>query len=272
MNTPSILQKIIKSKQTHVAHAKSKVALHTLKTQVQSHQPRGFARALLTKNQRGDIGIISEVKRASPSKGIICANFNPVASAVGYQQAGATCLSVLTDVAYFGGADDHLVQVKNATTLPILRKDFMIDEYQIVESAGLGADCVLLIMACLDDQTLARLHACALEYGLDVLIEIHSQDELERALALPLSEHNIYGINNRNLNTFTVDLQNSIGLADRLRQKLGENALIVSESGIHSASDIHLLQRHSIHNFLIGEQFMKTDNAGKALAKLLDEV
>lgn len=272
MTTPTILQKIVASKQKHVAHTKNKVSLETLQAQAKTHAPRGFARALRAVDTQANIGVISEIKKASPSKGVICQNFDPVATAIGYQKAGATCLSVLTDVEYFCGADDYLKQAKNVSTLPILRKDFMIDEYQIVESAALGADCILLIMACLDDQTVARLHARALEYGLDVLIEIHTDDELERALMLPASAHNIYGINNRNLNTFTVDLHNSIVLADRLRQKLGDDTLIVTESGIHCAADVNLMQRHHIHHFLIGEQFMKTNDAGQALAKLLSDI
>lgn len=273
MTTPTILQRIVATKQKHVANTKKLVSLEALKAQAKLHTPRGFARALrAVDTQIGHIGVISEIKKASPSKGIICQHFDPVATAIGYEKAGATCLSVLTDVEYFCGADEYLLQAKKASTLPILRKDFMIDDYQIIESAALGADCILLIMACLDDQTVAHLHTCALEYGLDVLIEIHTDDELERALMLPQSAHNIYGINNRNLNTFEVDLQNSIALAGKLRQKLGNDALIVTESGIHCASDVNLMQRQGIYHFLIGEQFMKTADAGQALAKLLSEI
>ncbi len=273
MSTPTILQKIIATKYAEVAAAKDKTSLAVLQEKAKSHTPRGFANALRAVNiQDGNIGVISEIKKASPSKGIICQNFDPVAIAIGYDRAGATCLSVLTDKEYFKGADEYLVQAKNACVLPVLRKDFMIDEYQIVESAALGADCILLIMACLDDEMVARLHKTALEYGLDVLIEIHTDEELARALALPTSPHNIYGINNRNLNTFEVDLQNSIRLANKLRQALGDDALVVTESGIHGVDDIHLMQEHGIHHFLIGEQFMKTSDAGWTLAELLKSV
>lgn len=273
MNTPSILQKIIATKHTEVATAKAAVSLDTLKQHAKTHIPRGFARALKAVDTKaGYIGVISEIKKASPSKGVICQNFDPIATAIGYEKAGATCLSVLTDVMYFQGANSYLQQARNACSLPVLRKDFMIDEYQIVESAALGADCILLIMACLDDEMVTRLHACALEYGLDVLIEIHTKQELERALDLPISVHNIYGINNRNLNTFEVDLHHSIALAKLLYQALGDDVLVVSESGIHNAKDIHLMQQNDIHHFLIGEQFMKTDDAGLALTELLATV
>lgn len=157
-------------------------------------------------------------------------------------------------------------------SLPVLRKDFMVDEYQIIESAAIGADCILLIMACLDDDTVHHLHKTATDLGLDVLIEIHTQDELERALRLPKSSHNIYGINNRDLNTFQVDLEHSIRLSQQLFSALGDDALVVSESGLNDADDIHLMQANGIHHFLIGEQFMKTDDAGEALAKLLSTI
>lgn len=273
MNTPTILQKIVATKHHEVALAKAKTSVETLHKKAQAHTPRGFAKALRAVNiSTHQIGVISEIKKASPSKGVICQNFDPVASAIGYEKAGATCLSVLTDVEYFQGSDDYLILARQVCSLPVLRKDFMIDEYQIVESAALGADCILLIMACLNDEQVAHLHQTALAYGLDVLIEIHTDDELQRAIQLPKSAHNIYGINNRNLNTFEVSLQTTIRLASLLKQSLGDDALIATESGIHSADDVHLMQSHNIHHFLIGEQFMKTDDAGQALADLLSGV
>ena len=273
MSTPTILQNIVATKHQEVAIAKATVPVQILMDDARAHKPRGFAAALRAADgANGRIGVISEIKKASPSKGIISHNFDPVACAIGYERAGAACLSVLTDVQYFQGADAYLTQAKNASTLPILRKDFMVDEYQIIQSAALGADCILLIMTCLEDEVVAHLHTVAIEYGMDVLIEIHTANELERALMLPKSFHNIYGINNRNLNTFEVDLQTSIELAGTLRQALGNDTLIVTESGIHSADDVHLMQAHGIHHFLIGEQFMKTDDAGVALASLLAQV
>lgn len=272
-NTPSILQKIVATKFDEIASAKTIISQSALLEKAKEHTPRGFANALRgVDSTKGDIGIISEVKKASPSKGLICQNFDPVTAAIGYEKAGATCLSVLTDRDYFQGHDDYLIAARAAVSLPVLRKDFMVDEYQIIESAAIGADCILLIMACLDDDTVHHLHKTAINLGMDVLIEIHTQDELERALHLPKSFHNIYGINNRDLNSFKVDLNHSIHLSQQLFAQLGDDALIVSESGLNDADDIHLMQRHNIHHFLIGEQFMKTDDAGTALAKLLATV
>lgn len=271
MSTPTILQKIVATKHQELQEAKAKISLDDLKEKAKTAPAvRGFAHALRTFT--GKIGVISEIKKASPSKGVICQNFDPIKTAQAYEKAGATCLSVLTDVQYFMGRDEYLVQAKNACSLPVLRKDFMVDEYHIYESRVLGADCILLIMACLDDKTVARLHQVAIELGMDVLIEIHDEHELYRALELAKSAHNIYGINNRNLNTFDVDLNTSIRLADTLRKQLGDEALIVSESGIHGVDDVHLMQSHGIHHFLIGEQFMKTDDAGVALKNLLDGI
>ena len=272
-NTPSILQKIVATKFDEITAAKAVISQDALLEKAKSHKPRGFANALRRiDTTKGQIGIISEVKKASPSKGIICQNFDPIIAATGYEKAGATCLSVLTDRDYFQGHDDYLIAASSAVSLPVLRKDFMVDEYQIIESAAIGADCILLIMACLDDDTVHHLHKTATDLGLDVLIEIHTQDELERALHLPKSSHNIYGINNRDLNTFQVDLEHSIRLSQQLFAALDEDALVVSESGLNDADDIHLMQANGIHHFLIGEQFMKTDDAGVALAKLLSTI
>lgn len=274
-NTPSILQKIVATKHQEIINAKQQLSQEALLDIIHQNKdtPRGFADALRAiDTKRGNIGVISEIKKASPSKGIICQNFDPTAIAQDYAKAGATCLSVLTDREYFLGHDNYMKAARDACALPVLRKDFMVDDYHIYESRALGADCILLIMACLDDEIVFRLHALAIELGMDVLIEIHTQDELERALKLPKSKHNIYGINNRDLNTFKVDLAHSIRLCERLFEVLGDDALVVSESGINDADDIHLMQNNRIHHFLIGEQFMKTDNAGDALAKLLSSI
>jgi indole-3-glycerol phosphate synthase len=180
----------------------------------------------------------------------------------------------LTDRDYFQGDDIYLIQAANTSSLPILRKDFMIDVYQIYQSYLMGADCILLIMACLDDAQVQELHALSIELGMDVLIEVHTQSELERALQLPRSEHNIYGINNRDLNTFDVDLQTTLDLKNILNDALATDSaeqkpLIVTESGIHSSDDIRLMLSNDIQHFLIGEQFMKTDHPGQALQSLL---
>lgn len=270
---PSVLQRIVATKHEEVAAAQALLPLTDLQAQAAAITTprRGFANAL----RNADIGIIAEIKKASPSKGIINHNFAPAEFAAQYEAAGATCLSVLTDEQYFQGHDDYLREAKAACSLPALRKDFMVDVYQIYQSYVLGADCILLIMACLDDATALALHQASIELGMDVLIETHTEEELLRALQLPHSVHNIYGINNRDLNTFDVDLQTSVTLKKVLLNAFADDEaapLLVTESGIHSADDIALMQSHDMHLFLIGEQFMKTDHPGNALQSLLASV
>lgn len=276
---PSVLQRIVATKVEEVKAAREALSLEDLKAQVAADDKprRGFAAALRAAGTKENgIGIIAEIKKASPSKGIINHNFTPALFAQQYEQAGASCLSVLTDRDYFQGDDIYLIQAANTSSLPILRKDFMIDVYQIYQSYLMGADCILLIMACLDDAQVRELHALSIELGMDVLIEVHTKSELERALQLPRSVHNIYGINNRDLNTFDVDLQTTLDLKNILIESLSTDAdnadqkpLIVTESGIHSSDDIRLMLSNEIQHFLIGEQFMKTDHPGQALQSLL---
>ena len=280
---PSVLQRIVATKHKEVIADRAVLSLEALKSQVAADtQPRrGFAKAL----RAADIGIIAEIKKASPSKGIINHNFAPALFAKQYEQAGASCLSVLTDRDYFQGDDSYLIQARESCSLPILRKDFMVDVYQIYQSYLMGADCILLIMACLDDAQVQELHALSIELGMDVLIEVHTAGELERALQLPHSEHNIYGINNRDLNTFDVDLQTTLDLKNTLLRELAiddalsanpndslQRPLIVTESGIHSSDDIRLMLNNDIQHFLIGEQFMRTEHPGQALQSLLASV
>jgi len=272
-----VLQRIVATKVEEVKAAREALSLEDLQAQVAADDKprRGFAAALRAAGTKENgIGIIAEIKKASPSKGIINHNFTPALFAQQYEQAGASCLSVLTDRDYFQGDDSYLIQAANTSSLPILRKDFMIDVYQIYQSYLMGADCILLIMACLDDAQVRELHALSIELGMDVLIEVHTQSELERALQLPRSVHNIYGINNRDLNTFDVDLQNTLDLKNILNDALTTDSaeqkpLIVTESGIHSSDDIRLMLNNKIQHFLIGEQFMKTDHPGQALQSLL---
>ncbi|MCG3841322.1 indole-3-glycerol phosphate synthase TrpC [Psychrobacter sp. Ps1] len=274
---PSVLQRIVATKVEEVKAAREALSLEDLKAQVAADDKprRGFAAALRAAGTKENgIGIIAEIKKASPSKGIINHNFTPALFAQQYEQAGASCLSVLTDRDYFQGDDSYLIQAANTSSLPTLRKDFMIDVYQIYQSYLMGADCILLIMACLDDAQVQELHALSTELGMDVLIEVHTQSELERALQLPRSVHNIYGINNRDLNTFDVDLQTTLDLKNILNDALAADSaeqkpLIVTESGIHSSDDIRLMLNNEIQHFLIGEQFMKTDHPGQALQSLL---
>src|SRR5699024_799902 len=249
---PSVLQRIVATKHEEVAAARAAVSLEALKSQATADtQPRrGFANAL----RSADIGIIAEIKKASPSKGIINHNFEPALFAKQYEQAGASCLSVLTDRDYFQGDDSYLIQARQSCNLPILRKDFMVDIYQIYQSYLMGADCILLIMACLDEAQVQELHALSIELGMDVLIEVHTADEIESALQLPRSAHNIYGINNRDLNTFDADVQTTLDLKNTLLRELAiddalaanpndrlEWPLILTESGIHSSHDIRLM-------------------------------
>ncbi|MGP5209707.1 indole-3-glycerol phosphate synthase TrpC [Psychrobacter alimentarius] len=271
---PTVLQRIVATKVEEVKAARQALSLEDLQAKVAADTKprRGFAAAL----RAADIGVIAEIKKASPSKGIINHNFTPALFAEQYERAGASCLSVLTDREYFQGDDTYLIQASNAASLPVLRKDFMVDTYQIYQSYLMGADCILLIMACLDDAQVRELHALSIELGMDVLIEVHTKAELERALQLPRSQHNIYGINNRDLNTFDVSLQTTLDLKNLLIEALNadlDNAapkpLIVTESGIHSSNDIRLMLDHDIQHFLIGEQFMKTDHPGQALQSLL---
>ncbi|MGP5372182.1 indole-3-glycerol phosphate synthase TrpC [Psychrobacter alimentarius] len=271
---PTVLQRIVATKVEEVKAAREALSLEDLQAKVaaETKPRRGFAAAL----RAADIGIIAEIKKASPSKGVINHNFTPALFAEQYERAGASCLSVLTDREYFQGDDTYLIQASNAASLPVLRKDFMIDTYQIYQSYLMGADCILLIMACLDDAQVRELHALSIELGMDVLIEVHTQTELERALQLPRSQHNIYGINNRDLNTFDVSLQTTLDLKNLLVEALNTDLdnkapkpLIVTESGIHSSDDIRLMLDHDIQHFLIGEQFMKTDHPGQALQSLL---
>lgn len=263
---PSVLQKIVDTKRQELVRARQQQSWHDLEQiAATNHEDiRDFAGNL----RKAGIRVIAEVKKASPSKGIIAPNFDAVATAVGYEQAGAACLSVLTDTDYFQGSDEYLLQVRQAVSLPVLRKDFMIEPYHILQSRALGADCILLIMACLSDAQVAELHELALKLGMSVLIECHDEIEVERALRLPRHTQNVYGINNRNLNNFETSLDTTL----KLREMFPADSLLVTESGIHSADDVKLMLANDIHAFLIGEQFMKTGDAGQALAKMLADI
>jgi indole-3-glycerol phosphate synthase len=224
--------------------------------------PRGFIRALETHRDRGVPGVIAEIKKASPSKGVIRADFDPVSIATSYEQGGAACLSVLTDIDFFQGADAYLQAARAATRLPAIRKDFTLDAYQVWESRALGADAILLIVACLEDRQLAHLFEEATVAGLDVLVEVHDQAELERALKLDI---NLVGINNRDLHTFDTRLDTTIELLGHVP----EDVTVVTESGFHSASDMRMMLEHTVSTFLIGESFMRESSPGQALATMV---
>ena len=223
--------------------------------------PRGFTHALRARIAAKQPAVIAEMKRASPSKGVLREDFDPASIAAAFERAGATCLSVLTDRPFFQGAPEYLVVARVACALPALRKEFIIDEYQVAESRALGADAILLIVAALDDVRLAALEDCAHDYRMDVLVEVHDEEELERALRLKTP---LIGINNRNLRTFGVSLQTTIDLA----AKIPTDRLIVTESGITAQRDVAQMRRHGVHAFLVGEAFMRAPDPGAALGAL----
>jgi indole-3-glycerol phosphate synthase len=257
-----ILTQIIESKNLEVIERKRKLPLFEITARIPDvESPRGFKAKLISTGSRKLPAVIAECKKASPSKGIICVDYNPTEIAKSYEAAGASCLSVLTDTLFFQGRDADLIAAKNACKLPILRKDFIIDSYQIAESRLLGADCILLIVACLSDAAISDLANEALQLGMDVLIEVHTLKELERAKPITAA---ILGINNRNLKTFETDINISV----TLRKEIEKERLVVSESGIHSQENVQILLNAGISSFLIGESFMSTPNPGKELSQI----
>ncbi len=257
-----ILQTILARKAEEVAQRRAAMPLEQLQARVaDAPAVRGFARALHASIANGDPAVIAEVKKASPSKGVIRSDFHPADIAVSYEFGGASCLSVLTDVDFFQGSDAYLQQAREACTLPVLRKDFVVDPYQVVEARVLGADCVLLIVAALDDRQLAELSEHALGLGMDVLVEVHDIDELERALQVPAP---LIGINNRNLRTFDVSLQTTLDM----RQAVPRDRLLVTESGILGPQDVGLMRDAGVNAFLVGEAFMRVEEPGEGLRQL----
>ena len=258
----TILDTILARKAEEIAERSARVPLAELIARVGDASPvRGFADALRTRIERGEPAVIAEVKKASPSKGVIRAEFDPAAIARRYEAGGAACLSVLTDVDFFQGADEYLVAAREACTLPVLRKDFVVDEYQLHEARALGADAVLLIAAALDDAQLAGFAALAAELGLDALAEVHDATELERVLRLPLP---LVGVNNRDLRTFGVSLDTTLALKDRLPA----DRVLVTESGIAAPADVARMRDAGVHAFLVGEAFMREADPGEALRRL----
>ncbi|MFT3756559.1 MAG: indole-3-glycerol phosphate synthase TrpC [Pseudoxanthomonas sp.] len=257
-----ILNTIIARKHEEIAERSARVSLDELKARARNASPpRGFAASLRAAIANGDPAVIAEVKKASPSKGVIRADFRPAEIAVSYEFGGASCLSVLTDVDFFQGADEYLVAAREACTLPVIRKDFIIDPYQVHEARALGADCILLIVAALDDFQLAELAEVAMGQGMDVLVEVHDIDELERALQVPAP---LLGINNRNLRTFDVSLNVTLSMKDAVPK----DRLLVTESGILGPADVKLMRDNDVHAFLVGEAFMRADEPGEALRSL----
>jgi indole-3-glycerol phosphate synthase len=257
-----ILNTILARKADEVAARSAQVPLAELKARLADASPvRGFASALRRSIAAGDAAVIAEVKKASPSKGIIRPDFHPADIAVSYEFGGASCLSVLTDVDFFQGSDAYLQQAREACTLPVLRKDFTVDPYQVYEARVLGADCILLIVAALDDGPLVELSDLAMQLDMDVLVEVHDIDELERALQVPAP---LLGINNRNLRTFEVSLQTTL----EMKSAVPRDRVLITESGIVTAADVATMRQAGVHGFLVGETFMRAPEPGEALREL----
>lgn len=263
MSVPTVLEKILARKVEEVAERRARVSLAELEGLAKgADAPRGFANALIAQAKLKQPAVIAEIKKASPSKGVIREHFVPAEIAASYEKGGATCLSVLTDIDYFQGSDTYLQQARAACKLPVIRKDFMIDPYQIVEARALGADCVLLIVSALDDAQMAELAAVAKGVGLDVLVEVHDGDELERALKT--LDTRLVGVNNRNLHTFEVNLETTLDLLPRIPR----DRLVITESGIVNRADVELMEISDVYSFLVGETFMRAENPGAELQRL----
>lgn len=261
-STPTVLKKIIARKNEEVAERKQAVSIDDLGARASAQPPcRGFVRSIEQCVNKGQAAVIAEIKKASPSQGVIRQAFQPIDIAESYESFGASCLSVLTDFDFFQGADHYLTAARNAVNLPVIRKDFIVDEYQVYESRALGADCVLLIAAALSEKQLHRFNALAKDLGMDVLVEVHNSDELRMALDLP---NRLVGINNRDLHTFVTRLETTYELLDHI----DDDRIVVTESGIKTTAQVKDMRDRGVDAFLIGETFMRADDPGKALGEL----
>ncbi len=261
-SVPTVLEKIIRRKREEVTERRGRVGLAELERMAAAADPvRGFARRLQEQARNKQPAVIAEIKKASPSKGVLREDFVPADIARSYEAGGATCLSVLTDIDFFQGADDYLKQARAACKLPVIRKDFMVDPYQIIEARALGADCILLIVAALEDGQMAELADVAKAQNLDVLVEVHDGAELERALRLDTP---LVGINNRNLHTFELSLETTLNLLPRIPR----DRLAVTESGILHRADVELMEINQVYAFLVGEAFMRAEQPGVELQRL----
>lgn len=261
-DSPDILKKIMRRKVEEVAARAERIPLRQLEQDAQMADPvRGFADAMTAKIAAGDAAVIAEIKKASPSKGVLREVFEPANIAVSYEAGGASCLSVLTDQDFFKGSDDYLGQARRACSLPVIRKDFIFDPYQVYEARAIGADCILLIVACLGDAQLGDLNSLAQDLGMDVLVEVHDAEELGRALAVP---GRLIGINNRDLRTFHVSLETTLGMLNAVPAE----RILVTESGIHHREDVQRMRAGGVDAFLVGEVFMRAKDPGAELRRL----
>jgi len=261
-DTPDILKKIIDRKIEEIQQRKSQTSEEWLKEKLTDASPvRGFVESMKNSIANHQAAVIAEIKKASPSKGVMRENFQPAEIAKSYEQGGASCLSVLTDIDFFQGSDEYLQQARAACNLPVIRKDFIIDPYQVYEARAIGADCILLIVAVLSDEQMQALYDLATELGMDVLIETHDEAELKRALPL---NADLVGINNRNLRNFETSLDTTLDLLGRIP----DDRIVVTESGIHTAEHVQLMRDHKVNAFLVGEAFMRADDPGVELKKL----
>lgn len=261
----NILEKICADKFKHIEHCKKLVSEQSLLKKAKAASPtRGFLKFLKEKASKGEFALIAEIKKASPSRGLIRKDFDPAKLAIAYENAGATCLSVLTDIPYFQGKDEYLLAARNACSLPVLRKDFILDTYQVIEARAIGADCILLIMAAVDNEKAAQIEKTALSLDMDVLIEVHDETELQRALKL---SSRLIGINNRNLKTLEIDL----GTTENLVKNIPDDYLVVCESGISSHNDLERMAKFGIYCFLVGESLMRENDVEKATRTLLKD-
>jgi indole-3-glycerol phosphate synthase len=262
--TPDILKKIVARKQEEIAESIKRLPIEKMiELANTAATPRGFFNSLNKKVKERQSGIIAEIKKASPSKGVLRENFEPVEIAKSYEAGGASCLSILTDRDFFQGNPLYLIKARAAVSLPIIRKDFIIKPYQVYESRAMGADCILLIVSCLEDDEIKHLSDLALSLNMDVLVETHDLNELRRALKLDLP---MIGINNRNLRNFEVNLQTTIGLLS----EISDDKLVITESGITSKADVELMHQNDVFGFLIGEAFMKHLNPGQKLKEFFE--
>lgn len=266
-DTPTILKKIIQRKYEEVAERSATCTQGELEQRIRQQsaqldmQPRGFTNVLAHSVAAGLSAVIAEIKKASPSKGLLRDPFLPADIARSYQQAGASCLSVLTDADFFQGHEDYLKAARAACSLPVIRKDFIVDPYQVFEARAIGADCILLIVAALEDAQMRELNDLAHKLGMDVLVEVHGGDELERALKL---DNRLLGINNRDLHSFDVSLENTFSLL----KDIPKNRIVVTESGIHTPDDVKVMRDHQVFAFLVGEAFMRAEDPGEKLKAL----